>query len=212
MLSTLWAAADQLPIDPTVPSLWPLLEHRIADCKMRKASPKPRRRIRLGHGHNGGLGTLNGERPLHRAWACDSLREVLNISRRTLSGRPNQAAIFGGLGTAAVFAFLIVHPVLQYQRNTAERVIQANRSPLADQPQVLISDDTSAPEVTDLANTDDATASALSEDDLTRVPELTRSGLESGTAVKNTPKTRLGYDLEHGIPAPPDAREAKPVY
>jgi hypothetical protein len=94
---------------------------------------------------------------------------------------------------------------------SAQYTIKANGLPLANQD-VLPSEPAGElrpePSSSDAQETQDAVAQA----DVSRPVEPAPSNVNSSAEAKPAVPTRFGYDLEHGIPMPPDARESKPVY
>lgn len=59
---------------------------------------------------------------------------------------------------------------------------------------------------------DRETQQELVQADVARPVETPGGGANSTTEFKPAPPARFGYDLERGIPMPPDVRESKPVY
>ena len=87
----------------------------------------------------------------------------------------------------------------------------ANSTPLADPVALPAAVDEPLLEVSEHDN-DDVPTNQLAEAEPLRPVETPASGLDAAAAPKSSPHTRFGFDLEHGIPMPPDSREAKPVY
>jgi hypothetical protein len=95
----------------------------------------------------------------------------------------------------------------------AQCTIKANASPLADRG------DSSAEHVLearpDPSRTDGSeTQDELAQVDVSRPAEPAGGGANANAAIESKPAmpARFGYDLEHGIPMPPDARESRSVY
>ena len=92
----------------------------------------------------------------------------------------------------------------------APNTILTNSVPLADPLPV-----TAVAEEPPLENVDrngeDVPINQLAEAEPPRSPETASPSVEA-IVPKPSMHTRFGFDLEHGIPMPPDSREAKPVY
>jgi hypothetical protein len=58
----------------------------------------------------------------------------------------------------------------------------------------------------------DSFTSELAETDPIHNPETPTSAVDPAPVAKALPRTRFGFDLEHGTPSPRDMRETKPVY
>jgi hypothetical protein len=210
-LQNLWDSADHLPIEPVERSLWPALEDRLANTDFNQ----PLRHSRFGRGAADQSGrawaALDGERPLRRAWNRDTLREAFHGPKRRLrAGRwvPNPLV---AASVAACFLVLVIAvPLLHQQRNDAQNAILVNAAPVVIRALPAIASDESMPETVASAGSDDAPTNELAEADAGHSPETPATTLDS--IPKKTSSTRFGYDLEHGIPAIPDTREAKPVY
>jgi hypothetical protein len=220
------------------PSLWPALKRRIENRSTRTharwlcaISRVADRRMWFWWGVDGGW-------PLRRAWVRDSLSETLAAARPGLglarlgrwlgqegSNRQRQNVVLPGIRprlvwilglslTAAAMVWLVVLPAVRRQMGDAQSVIAANAEPLPDRlvsPAHPDEDSTASSEPADVA---DIPANELAQAELVRPAEAPAPGVDGGTPSKPvTPApTRYGYDLDHGIPMPPDARNARPVY
>jgi len=117
-----------------------------------------------------------------------------------------------GLGLiASLLIAVIAVPGLWREWSSAQSIIKANASPLADRgasPGERASELRPDPSRSDDSETQDELVQA----DVARPVEPPGGGGTSSTEPKSAAPARFGYDLEHGIPMPPDARESKPVY
>jgi Putative zinc-finger len=212
-LGTLAVAATQLPVLPEAPSLWPLLERRIANRDVHASGRWPRLVGVLAGRSISHWGNLDSVRPLRQAWTHDTLREVFG-GRNQLESESKR---FSGLVlkmsvAAAVLVALTGISVARRQWKNAQSTILTNAVPLADPVPVPIMTE-EAP--LNIAERDeiDVPANQLAEADPPRPVESHTSGIDAAAAPKPSPNTtRFGFDLEHGTPMPPDTRDAKPVY
>jgi hypothetical protein len=200
-LETLAAGAADLPVEPQTPSLWPALKRRIQD----RHQPAPSRWIRVAR-------ALTTDQAVRRAWARDSLQAIF-ASRGSDSLRSKQRARLA-LGLSLIASLLIaviMVPGLWREWAIAQSTIKANASPLADRgasPKEGALEPRPEPTRSDDSQVQDEVVQA----ELIRPVEPTGGGVNSSAEAKPASPARLGYDLEHGIPMPPDARESKPVY
>ncbi len=211
-LAILTVAAADLPVEPQAPSLWPDLKRRIEEFHQ----PAPSRWARAAHAvtnqwRRGLTGLATGEL-VRRAWDRDRLQAVFTSRADRRIGWHQRVEVVLGLGLiASVLVAVIAVPGLWRQWANAQSTITANALPLADrdappgehaiepQPEPSRSDDTK-------------TQDEVVQTDVTRPVDLPGNGATSAAEPKPTAPARFGYDLEHGIPMPPDARESKPVY
>jgi len=224
------SAAGTLLVAPDAPSLWPLLAERMKAHDARTRPPWIRAVNRVTDRGLRALTDLDGERPLRSAWMRDSLGEVLEgagLARRGVQarngpgeppGRGQKAAaqsgwrpawVTGAGVAAAILAMVIVLPAVRRQHSKALSIIRANAEPLADcvLPAVPAeAEETAAP---DLADDLGIPARELAQAEPIPVPQAPTSGHEAAPASKTTTPSRLNFDLEHGTPMPPEARDAK---
>ncbi len=232
--SALAGAAGSLLIAPDAPSLWPLLERRMEAHDARTRPPWIRAVQRVTDRGLRALTDLDGDRPIRSAWMRDSLGEILEgagLGRRGTQprngpgeppGRGQGAAaqsgwrpgwVAGAGVAAAILALVIVLPAVRRQHSDAQSVIRANAEPLADNrvPEVPgTAEDPATPDITD--DRASIPARELAQAEPIPVPQAPAPAHEGSPASKTAPPSRLNFDLEHGTPMPPDARDAKPVY
>jgi len=112
---------------------------------------------------------------------------------------------------ASLLIAVVAIPGLWRQWSNAQSTITANALPLADRD---VSPGERAIELRpEASRSDDSeTQDEVVQADIARPVEPTGGGVTSSTEPKPAAPARFGYDLEHGIPMPPDARESKPVY
>jgi len=227
------SAAGSLLVAPDAPSLWPSLESRIAAHDARTLRPwLPARHGAADRGLRT-LSDLDGERPIRSAWMRDSLGEILEgagLARRGTPVRegmgespdrgPKTAAASGwrpgwitGAGVAAaILALVIALPTVRRQLADAQAVIRDNAQPLADQAQPPVAAEAGTPASLDLADDQDPPTRELAQAEPIPVPQAPAPGHDSSPSSRTATPSRLNFDLEHGTPMPPDARDAKPVY
>ena len=212
-LGALAVAATHLPVRSEAPSLWPLLERRIADRDADARGRWPRvaggaggRSIQL-------LGNLDSVRPLREAWTRDSLQEVLagRNQQKPPSSRWTRLVLKISVA-AAVLVTLAGIAISRWQWKTAQSTVLANSMPLAHPAPVPVVIDEQLPPETANREPNDVTATQLAEAEPARPTEAPTSGGEAVAVPKPAPHTRFGFDLEHGTHMPRDTREAKPVY
>jgi hypothetical protein len=212
-LSALATAAAHMPVETNAPSLWPVLECRIAHHDARTRSRWLRAARGLTDRWVRARAILHEEQALRMAWMRDTLGEALaGRKEQDSKSRRRTGLVLGYSVVAAVFVALIGLPVLRRQWVDAQSTIVANGAPLADPvvpPQPI---DESPPGVENLDDDGEFPASYLVEADPVRAAETPRSGPDGTLAPKQAPHVRFGYDLEHGTPMPLDTRESKPVY
>jgi hypothetical protein len=211
VLGALEVAAGHLPVVPEAPSLWPVLERRIATCDRNVSSRWPRAVRALAARSVRSWEDLAGERPLRRAWTRDTIRQALAGQRQQKPESKSKPGLVLTFSVVAVFIALIGIPVLRLQWDGAKSTIIANAAPLAEPTVPPTAADEPLGETWD-HDSDDVPTNQLAEAEPLRTPETPASGLDAAAAPKSSPHTRFGFDLEHGISTPPDVREAKPVY
>jgi hypothetical protein len=212
-LGALAITATQLPFSDEAPSLWPMLERRIAGRNLRAPSRWQTVASRSVDRSGRPWGDLDDERTLRQAWTHDTIREVLAARNRQkpewgrLSG-----LVFKSSVAAALLLALVESLVVNRQAQSARSTIAVNSAPLTDlivAPAVALE---TPPEISDRDN-GDSPVNQVAEIDSPRPAETSGSGLEAAAAApKSPPHTRFGFDLEHGTPMPADSRDAKPVY
>ncbi len=233
-LETLSLVASSLPSASEGPSLWPALDRRMMAHQARN---RPRW-LRPVHGiSERGLRAwvdFQGERALRIAWMSDSLGEALKgtgLGEPRARGREvrrhwmrRSAGIIGTGVAAAVLVLTIGLPEAHRQQGSAQSIISANTQPLAGAVKPPIPVEAETPALTNSADDADPSPSELTQTDPIPVPETPTT--ESAPASKTVTATvtaapapapppspsRWNYDLEHGTPMPPHARDAKPVY
>jgi hypothetical protein len=113
---------------------------------------------------------------------------------------------------ASVLVLLIGLPIVHRQRADARATISANAAPL-ERPVILPAPtDEESPATSDLADAVDVPANQLALAEPVQPPEAPASGPDGTPAPKTVAPPRFGYDLDHGIPMPPDSRDSRPVY
>jgi len=231
-LGALAVAAAHLPVVPEAPSIWPEIERRIVNLH-------PSDRARGPHAGDGGdvgwlrpWSVLDGDRPIHRAWTRDTIGELL-ASRQLRGSRSKRTTdLILRLSVAATILIgLIQFQILRQRWADAEATITANIAPLGEPAVPLATTQKLAWEIPD-RDQNEVPANQLAEADPpraaerrqvhVRVPERSAdpprpaespvAAVETAPIPKPSPTARLGFDLDHGTPMPPDSREAKPVY
>jgi hypothetical protein len=123
--------------------------------------------------------------------------------------------VFGISAAASLLVAIIEVPALHRQWVEAQARIVANAAPLADPGVSPLPPEEEPLETSDSDEVSDVAANPLVQTEPARTSETPVAGLDGASAPKpptTAPARRLGYDLEHGTPMPPDAREPKPVY
>ena len=211
-LGALAIAANHLPVVSSAPSLWPVLEQRIANHE----KPNSERWALMRRGSNPRFvkpwAKLNSVRPLRHAWARDTLRELLAGRGQQ---KPESKQFFGlllktSIAAAAVLLTLSAFAVAHRQWTSAQTTILANAVPLTDPIPVPTITEEPPMEIDD-RDRNDVPPNQLADAEPPHPIETAPAAVEA-SAPKPSPRTRFGFDLEHGIPMPPDTREAKPVY
>jgi hypothetical protein len=115
-----------------------------------------------------------------------------------------------GFGLAvAVVILMIGLPVSRRHRTDAELTIRANAEPIADLAAPSVGAEVESPPVD---SDREVPASDLVQAEPLTAPEAPAVRVDVAPTSKAPTTLRFGYDLEHGIPMPPEARDARPVY
>jgi hypothetical protein len=172
-----------------------------------------------------------GDQPLRLAWMHDTLSESIGVAGLWKSfawgnlwsrnGRHDRAAGWGrGVawalgGIAACLTLVLGLLAVDRQVADAESTIRVNAISVASQvvppvqpePEIMT-------EPAPLPRAEpEIPANALAQAEPVRLPAAPPPPVPDGNgASKTAAPPRVGYDLEHGIPMPPDARDARPVY
>jgi hypothetical protein len=236
-LGALAATAALVPELSGAPSLWPELERRIEADRTSVRWRWFRAVHRIAERGLRSWGPLDGERPLCLVWLGDSSRERIErvrpgglivgwgLRRQTRSLKPMfvQTAMAGGsrgrwglvlgLGLAAsVLALIAGLSAARRHQAGAELVLRASSTPLAVPVVPHVQPQEEPPADSEPRAYPDGSASALAQAETVRAPEAPVSGREVSPTPRAGVQIRFGYDLEHGIPMPPDARDFTPVY
>jgi hypothetical protein len=223
-------AAAVLPVPPEAPSLWPALEQQIQAHEARSDARSSPAVLGVVEGRLRVWADLDGDQPLHSAWMRDSLREVMEMAGwyggwvlrgawsgggREDSGSASQRGpgwVVGLSAAAAILAVVIGIPVAHRRAADAEATILANAAPREGWviPQLPLPTERRA--TADPGADREPPARQLAQADPVPLPEPPAAGSDGAAASKAATPTRFGYDLQLGIPMPPDAREPKPVY
>jgi hypothetical protein len=208
-LKTLSAAAAELPIEPQAPSLWPALSRRIEDSQ--NALPSRSRIRTFAEPWARSLSDIVTNGPMRRAWALDRVQAVfLSGKRHWVASNSATASILRfGLVASLLIVVGIISGTWRDWAN-AHDTINANALPLADQGDLLPKPALEPPQDSSLDERE--TSAELAQAEASRPAEPPGGGSNLVSEPRPAAPTRLGYDLEHGIPMPPDVRESKPVY
>jgi hypothetical protein len=229
-LSVLGAVAAEPPVGPGDGSLWLALEGRVRGRQGRDrvawasallaACPRAIRVAadRLGRGWEEARGQL----PFRMAWTKDSARDFLEARLRLVGSVPRLCRVpaFGGavpglamaLGLALLVGLAVV-PMAYRRQARAEAQIAANASPL---PAVEVAprEPLGPSEMAELdTEIEVRTGDAVAQADPPPAAKVQAAGRSQGAASRSAaaaPSPR--YDLEYGIPMPPDSRVGKPAY
>jgi hypothetical protein len=211
-LAALSAVAVDPSLEPQPTSLWPVLARRIQDSRQ----PAPSRWAgvvpTLSNIMVRCLRSLASDQSARRAWVRDSLQAMFTRRVHEQLGSRRMGGLVLGAGlVASLCFFLITVPGVWREWSTAQSTIQQNAFPLANR--IVLPEERVVEPRTDPTPSDDSeTQHELVQVDTTRPVESVRGGTTSGAEPKPAAHPRFGYDLEHGIPMPPDARESKSVY
>ena len=234
-LSLLAAGAAEPPVEPGFSaSIWPNLEMRIQRHHERSESKWLQWlwsvwpigfRVALER-LSRGCGRLRGEVPLQLAWLEDSLDEALEARLTKLTshlGMGSESALRGPLLrlgyslAVALLLALVVMPMVHRRQVQAEAQIAANAAPIPND-EILSDELVDEPEVADRATGTGLPVHAsdtLAQADRVQTAEASTAGQSAGPSAKppvTVASPRLDFDLEQGIPMPPDARGSKPAY
>jgi hypothetical protein len=210
-LSALAIAANHLPVEPSAPSLWPLLERRIANYETPSAGRWTLMRSRYNPELARPWAKLDSVRPLRRAWARDTLREMLaGQSQQKLESKPFTSLLLKTSIAATLLLMLSAYALAHRQWAIARATILANAVPLADPIPVPKATEEPPLEIAD-RDRNDVPVNQLADAEPPSFAE-TAPGAVEVAVPKPSSRTRFGFDLEHGVPMPPDTRDAKPVY
>lgn len=221
--------AVEPPIGLEAPSLWPALQARIQAAEARKRNP-------LNHAASRAASVLD-ELPLQLVWTEDTAREELPERLRRWFD-PQRAAVAcdrllqpaaglaGALAAAALLATVVGYSLAQASRDEHEARIAAASAPLRvsapvqaeSVPLIVTPSRAEAIEVLassgpgDLAVLD---ARSLARNTLPPLREPDGRGVDVDQAARPAPAplpTAVRFDLDRGVPMPPDARVGKPAY
>ena len=211
-LKMLAAAAADLPTGQETPSLWPALKRQIEDLHQ----PAAVRWIRVAQVLTDQWGCLlsgfKANSPVRRACAPGKFPSSLTSQENErLGSKPRMGLVLGlGLVASLLIAAIAVTGLWRESAN-AHATIQAEASPLLEEQASPVAHATERG--TEAIRSDDnPTEDEMAQADVARTPEPPGGGMNSTGDAKSAAPPRFGYDLEHGIPMPPDARESKPVY
>jgi hypothetical protein len=210
-LGVLAVAAAQLPVIPEAPSLWPALERRIANPKASDGGHGPQG-MDMAVRPLGCWSELDGDRPIRRAWTRDTIRELFTSNRLHGPKSKRTTDLIWRLSIAATIAIGVIQfQILQRQSADAEATIAANRTSLEEPIAPLTTSEEPVPELVD-REINEVPPNQLAAADPPRPSERPAAAVETVPVPKSSPPTRLGFDLDHGTPMPPDSRETKTVY
>jgi len=196
-LGALAVAATHWSVPREAPALWPALERRISRHYVRRIRP---------------WCDLDAELPLQQAWTRDTIREALaGRNRRDPISKRKSRVFLGVSAAAALFITLGGIAIVRRHGEGAQSTIIANAAPLPDPVAPSMASDDPSPDIAD-DDSRDIVANQLAEAEPARASETPLAGVDTPAAPKPLPRTRLGFDLDHGIPIPPDNPEVKPVY
>jgi hypothetical protein len=212
-LRILWDSAVQLPVESVERSLWPVLQLQLAGDHANQPLPIPRPGQTAAKQSARAWAALDDQRPLHRAWVRDSMREALR-SRRWLTSttRWKPGWLPGTCAAAACLVLLIAIPILRRQWSDAQNAILTNSAPLPEQALRSLPADETITVMADSVGSPDVTTHELAESEPVQSLDAPFPRIDDGLTPKKSASTRFGYDLEHGIPSVPDPRDVRPVY
>jgi hypothetical protein len=212
-LNTLWASSEQILIDPDTPSLWPLLSQRLADYPLNRQSTQAHLQRASIRPHYSLWALLDGECALRYAWTQDSLKEVLGGTRSACLRYGSRFAVLSAISAVVACLLLIAQAVLGTGSKNTGHSIGSNAAALVDHLDSPSDQGEETSAIVDALDMASAPPDTVAEVDLSRALDTPGSGVDAASSVKNAPKSRWSYDLEHGIPSfPPDGRETKPIY
>lgn len=211
-LGALVAAAAEVPVQADAPSLWPELNRRIQDFR----PPAPSRAGRIALALTGpwlrGLTDFRTDQPLRRVWVADELRAIFKIKETERLGSKLMLGSVLRLGMVASILIGVVAIRSAWREwANAQETITTNVLPLANRA-ASWKEPVVEPQPEPGRSDERDTQNELAQSDVIRPLDTPGGGGNSLTEPKPAAPARFGYDLEHGIPMPPDARESKPVY
>jgi hypothetical protein len=211
-LAGLTAAAADLPVEPQASSLWPALKRRIQDLDQ----PAPSRCRRVARACTErwarGLSGFAADQGVRLARARDRLQANFTSPENGRLGSNQRVPLALRLGLiASLLIAVIAARGLWHEWSRAQSTIKTNTSPLANRSTLPV--ERASELEPDPAGSDDSQPQAeLVQADIALPVEPPGGGMNGSTEAKLAAPARFDYDLEHGIPMPPDARESKPVY
>jgi hypothetical protein len=235
-LSLLATVAAEPPVEPGGSSVWPKLEERIQIYHARSQSRWlqflrevwPAGIRAAVDRFSRGWGQIRDELPLRIAWLRDSVHEFLHarLTGETPVSDPSLDSPLRGmlpkLGFSlaiACLAVLIVIPLIHRRQVQADAQIAADAAPIPDPDEIPLAELREEPAAPAAASHPDSYSSeTLAMADPVPVPAPPAVGQGQNSAAKPTvtvtpaPASRYDFDLEHGIPMPPDSRGSKPAY
>ena len=212
-LTALTAVAEYSPNAYETPSLWPLIEARIAHrdtasarCGQRPIAPLAGRLIP--HWIN-----IDGTRPLCTAWVQDIVHEVLSHLRQTRAQLENSTILLVRVSIGCAICFALIAFLGAYRGSkSAESIITANSSPLTNPSTALNSaDDHVSQEITKQGDTDDlVNQSTKAESSQPR--ETIAAEVEHPASLKTQGRTRVRYEFDRAPSNSSEPSETKPAY
>ncbi len=211
-LAILAVAAADLPVEPQAFSLWPDLKRRIEEFHQPAPSRWARVALAFTDRWRCGLTGVTTDQPVRRAWDRNRLQAIFTSRADRPIGSNHRVGLLLGLGLiASVLIAVIAVPGFWREWANAQSTITANALPPADRGSPP--GERAIEPQPDPSRWDDVeTQNEVVQADAARPVELPGSGVTSSTEPKPAAPARFDYDLERGIPMPPDARESKPVY
>jgi hypothetical protein len=152
------------------------------------------------------------DRPVWRAWTRDNCRTIFPTWEGTRTAFSWRLGRVIALGAAASLLIVVIAVSSVWREwSIARYTIETNSLPLADRG--VSPGERTLESPSDTSNLPDREApDELVQTDSTRPVEPPGVGVNSNAESKPAAPAHFGYDLEHGIPMPPDARDSKPVY
>jgi hypothetical protein len=120
--------------------------------------------------------------------------------------------VVGLSAAAAILAGVIGIPVAHRRAADAEATILANAAPHEGWVIPSVRSQPDRPATADPGADRELPARQVAQTEPVPLPEPPAVASDGSAAPKAATPTRFGYDLQLGIPMPPDAREPKPVY
>ncbi len=115
---------------------------------------------------------------------------------------------------ASVIIAVVGTSTIRYRRDMAQATIDGNLAPLVDHVDAVTPDQSESIVATEPEALAANQIDSNSESNPPHAAESSVVGADASAVTKHgvVPHRRLGYDLDLGIPVPPDAGEFKPVY